>query len=80
MIPNFKSLETRVFFREHMIKIAIFLGTIILLSSLFYWYEYRPNQIRKACAEAAQKESRTPGTTIWNRSYDACLKFQGLMR
>ena len=36
-------------------KIPVYAGVVIFLvvGTIFYWYEYRPNQIRKECAETS---------------------------
>ncbi len=37
-------------------KTLIILFLLLLGSALFYWYEWRPTQIRKECTESVEKQ------------------------
>ena len=50
---------------------------ILAIAFAFYWYEYRPSQARKECAELTSVK-RPPGNVAWERIYNACLKSKGL--
>ena len=49
-------------------KIILILIILAILGGVFYWYEWRPTQIRKGCAQ-------------WNNyepMYEECLHKEGL--
>lgn len=50
---------------------------LVLILLLFYWFQYRPSQIRKDCSSIAleQYDSYSP---YYKTTYDACLQKQGL--
>jgi len=52
---------------------------IVIIAGLFYWYEYRPSQIKKECAKKYMKfilsESQEKDA---NAKYESCLKLKGL--
>ncbi len=53
------------------ILIAI-LAVLIVAAGAFYWYEYRPSQIRKECADA------TLSGVVVDGAYGLCLLRRGL--
>lgn len=62
---------------------ALFIIIVLLLASLFYWYEYRPTNIRKACYKVSRKLNLVAfGEEIADKEYDQkyndCLKSYGL--
>jgi uncharacterized protein YxeA len=69
-------------------KKTIFIGLILLiliLVGVFYWYEWRPSQIRKNCYNSAvENPIRNPNATESERRselnfiYQNCLKMEGL--
>ncbi|MFA7209564.1 MAG: hypothetical protein WC120_04740 [Parcubacteria group bacterium] len=69
-----KALENKEFKNR---RIWIFVSFVIVLASLFYWYELRPSQSKKQCNESAVKESKD-----WEQEYDynykKCLHNKGL--
>lgn len=58
-------------------RYRIILVVILGIGSLFYWYEWRPSQIKKQCNESADRESEG-----WEKDYDyiykKCLHNKGL--
>ena len=69
---------------QKLIGIIIFL---IFISFLFYWYQYRPSQIKASCARItlaiAQREAPSGGTPlvlnkIGDAVYKNCLHQKGL--
>jgi len=65
---------------KNMEKIKEYKGIIILilvvLGGAFYWYEWRPTQIRKICFNAVL--SASAGTT--EQLYNNCLGIHGLKK
>jgi len=68
-------------------KLLIITITLIILGGLFYWFQYRPSEIRKKCASVAQEESKPSGgfdiitnTRLEkaNKAYSDCLAKEGL--
>ncbi len=59
-------------------KLYIFL--IIILIIAFYWFAYRPNQIKKECGEKATEFIKENGGSAkdFNTFYDVCIKREGL--
>lgn len=66
--------------------IGLIILVVIIFASLFYWYEYRPSQIKKECYNAA-KEKAIERDGLSNgqfrkESYDTyygwCLQEKGL--
>lgn len=68
------------------ILIAILAGLVMIVGA-FYWYEWRPIQIRKSCQEKIEKQdkelfanvvkSRIMGVKEGD-AYDFCLRKSGL--
>lgn len=58
-------------------KIREYKGIIILilvvLVGAFYWYEWRPTQIRKKCAESANNYAHN--SAYWQDNYDKMYEF-----
>lgn len=67
------------------ILIAI-LAVLVITLGAFYWYEYRPSQIRKSCQEKIEKQDRELLESAikskimgeGNDIYDFCLRKNGL--
>ncbi|MDO8551259.1 MAG: hypothetical protein Q7S03_01070 [bacterium] len=61
---------------------AIFIAVVIIVVGLFYWFYWRPFQIRKECYEYAHTTPNLGDTNEWklatNYYYEACLKRNGL--
>lgn len=70
-------------------KIMYFLLALVAIVGLFYWFEWRPVQIKKTCN--AEAESKMPNIshsayfeknggflTQFNLLYDTCLRKKGL--
>lgn len=60
----------------------IILIVITILGLAFYWFEWRPTQIRKECnikalqevAATEEKLQGTEGISFYNFSYNLCLR------
>lgn len=68
-------------------KIILAITILVVLSVLFYWFQYRPAEIRKQCVIAAQEAMKSPsGFEIvtdknmekGNKAYSDCLTGNGL--
>jgi hypothetical protein len=64
---------------------VIVIALLLIIIGLFYWYEWRPNQIRKSCfsqaKEYAQKrraEGKDLSNALGNSLYRLCLVEQGM--
>ena len=56
--------------------IGIIILVVMILGFLFYWYEFRPTQIKKECYYRSQSGSRLLGITPDER-YKNCLREKG---
>lgn len=59
----------------------IIIGIIVLLGLIFYWFQLRPTNIRKKCAEIAADNANIIEKyrgTINEESYKSCLTMNGL--
>jgi len=57
---------------------TLFLVIILILGFSFYWYSYRPEQIRKNCYQGAlQIELQIAGSGDFDGLYKACLREYG---
>ncbi len=54
---------------------VIILLTLVLLSMVFYWYEWRPSNIRQDCANRYSHPS--DATT---KEYERCLQQNGITK
>ena len=63
----------------------IILALVVILGIAFYWYEYRPSQLKQQCSAEARMDSRAISESddikrqeFINRYYDDCLIRWGL--
>jgi len=63
-----------------LIKIICVLSTLALWGGVFYWFEYRPAEIRKACVNKIKKIGAENNLTVLeaNGLFDLCIKSKGL--
>ena len=78
------------FIKENWFKLTIIFIIVIITSGLFYWYEYRPSEIKKECFrgavdfthEAFEKEDSKGSLEEFKKAYDLfyinCLRKNGL--
>ena len=55
--------------------LIVVLAVLVVIAGAFYWYEYRPSQIRKECYRASY------GVIVENnieKNYETCLLSHGL--
>ena len=64
------------FIKENWFKVAIIFIIITAVTGLFYWYEWRPNQIRKNCAIETEKSVLL--SKLHDNLYNQCLRENGL--
>ena len=60
------------------ISILLLLG---LSGAAFYWYEWRPQQIVKACNEDARgkaREAENDKRGIYQQAFELCIRSRGL--
>ena len=69
--------------KNHIIICA--LSIILIVSFIFYWYEYRPTKIRKYCNTKAQAGSlrelatqNYDNNTYYDNKHERCLRENGL--
>ncbi|MCK4797620.1 MAG: hypothetical protein KAT05_09575 [Spirochaetes bacterium] len=65
--------------KENWFKIVV----LLILVGLFYWYEYRPSEIKKQCnKESVEKakniEDGNQAIKIYDARYKSCLRENGL--
>lgn len=61
--------------------IIYFILGIFILVGLFYWYSYRPSQIKKECATQAIERSRYGNNIKYefvDINYNQCIREKGL--
>ena len=66
--------------------IGIIIFVVMILGSLFYWYEFKPSSIKKECYEnsiinAVEKADREDGMYLgddYDTYYKWCLQAKGL--
>ena len=53
---------------------------LVILGVAFYWYEWRPSQIRMECSEIAKDKTTGLGATYerYENYYESCLREKGL--
>lgn len=69
------------FIKENWFKVAV----LLVMVSLFYWYEWRPSEIKKNCHETAtiplgkrSLESFAITQGLYEEFYQKCLRKNGL--
>ena len=67
-------MKNNILFYKNPVSILILIG-VLILTSLFYWYEWRPSQIRKECHVSAKAKAWTYDTV-----YKSCLHAKGLQK
>lgn len=76
----------KTFLKENWFKISLLIAVIVIVGSAFYWYEWRPNRIKKMCQEKIEKQDRellesAIKSKILNEQgdiYNFCLRKYGL--
>ncbi|MEK7482281.1 MAG: hypothetical protein AAB620_00610 [Patescibacteria group bacterium] len=58
------------------ILIAI-LAIFVIIAGAFYWYEYRPTEIRKSCERSA-RITESWGDVSYEVAYRGCLRYKGI--
>jgi len=74
--------------KENWFKVGLLAILFIFIAGAFYWYEWRPMQIRQHCNEIALNGARNCkrlfvndcliDSTAYNEKYDACVRDHGL--
>lgn len=82
-----KFIDKIKFNQKYMKKICLVLIVFLLLIIfIFYWYEWRPNQIRKQCSKMLESSLWGPNEVFEFRKmeneykYNTCLKKWGLIK
>ncbi len=63
------------FIKNNWFKISLLAILIIVISGAFYWFQFRPSQIRKKCYDIAAAIS---GFNTLEINYQNCLRDNGL--
>ena len=67
--------------KENWFRVSILVIVIIILVPVFYWYEWKPKQIREECnrkaLEIVIKASNTEPES-YELAYKSCLRSKGL--
>ena len=73
---NFLKSIMKKYIKENWFKIAI----VIIIAGLFYWYEWRPSEIKKECHSYATNKSSLSMNYIsaYDNAYKQCLRKNGL--
>lgn len=59
-------------------KNKVWIVAVFLLAGWFYWFEYRPEMIRKDCTWNAIEALEAGGKDTLDSYYNNCLRFNGL--
>ena len=78
--------KIKIFLQQNWFKVSLLIIIIIVIVGVFYWYEWRPNQIRKTCQEKIEKQDRELLESAIKSKilkeqgdiYDFCLRKYGL--
>ena len=75
-----KSLRNNKPMKEKAKTIVPICIILLLLGFAFYWYEWRPTQIRKECNKQAYDSTglREFGGKLYENAYERCLREKGL--
>ena len=69
-------MTMKKFITENWFKVVIIFIVVIIVTGLFYWYEWRPSEIRKNCAIKTEKS--VLASKLHENLYNQCLKENGL--
>lgn len=64
------------FLKQNWFRISLLSILVISIVGAFYWYEWRPDQIRKNCYDIAVMI----GGVNFDKNYNSCLLDNGLMK
>jgi len=67
--------------KSKIVKALPFLLIIFVSLGLFYWYEWRPSEVKKTCnLEALKSADEAPSEKkqIYEFAFDICLKRNGI--
>lgn len=67
--------------KENWFKIAVMFILVFIINGVFYWFQWRPTQVRKECAEKFQDREIEFGRLYkGSNRYLDCLHEKGLSR
>ena len=66
--------------KVNILKIIKFVFVVLLFSGLFYWFQWRPSQMKKACFKKTQDKVKmiSSQSSVVRTYYDMCLHEKGL--
>lgn len=64
--------------KENKTRVFLMLSGLLLLASWFYWFQYRPSEIRSYCDWEAKSKSYWRVTKSYDANYTSCLHEKGL--
>ncbi|MDP2926940.1 MAG: hypothetical protein Q8N65_02290 [bacterium] len=65
----------RVFLARNWFKISFLVIVVAIAGGAFYWYEWRPMQIRKECSKQLQRTGSLEARELF---YKTCLRGKGI--
>lgn len=75
--------KIKIFLKQNWFPVAIIIFLLVVLSSSFYWYEWRPAQIRKDCVKKITKHAQELNLHAYEDFefvLNYCLKLRGLSK
>lgn len=67
------------FIVKNWFKLSILIIILLTISLAFYWFEWRPSEIKKQCVEKLLKgEASDFSVSEFNTAIDICLKKYGI--
>ena len=75
-----KSCKMNTFLRQNWFKIGLLIIVIAVAGGVFYWFQWRPSQIRKECSEKIIEgaKGKSLSANELEIGLDYCLKLYGL--
>jgi len=80
--------KAKIFLQQNWFKVSFLLILVIVIGGFFYWFQWRPTQIKKECQRKIENhDGELSKNAIRSRLlyeegdiYDFCLRQQGLDR
>lgn len=70
------------FLKQNWFEVGVLIVITVSISGAFYWYEWRPSQIRKNCYKEVVQRSENEKVTLEEgiKRLDVCLVKNGLKK
>jgi predicted negative regulator of RcsB-dependent stress response len=73
--------KTKIWFQNNWFKVGLLIFLIISIGGAFYWYEWRPSEIRKECVTWAKPSAKLlTSVNDFQILVNICLQQYGLAK